>query len=441
MMGKNEIRQVENAFLREKYYYIDHKSGLQIYVFPKCLSTCYALFATKYGAVDNCFRIEGKGAYQRMPDGIAHFLEHKLFETEDDVTTDARFAALGASSNAFTSADMTAYEFSCTENVYESLAVLLEFVSEPYFTKENIAKEQGIIDQEIDMGDDAPMRRLYYELLNALYTVNPTRINVCGTHASIAEITPEHLYTCYRAFYQPSNMFLVVCGDVTPERVLALADEKITAGPSLAVERREEAEPPRIAQKIRYATMQIARPLFAIGVKDDCGNFGTAESVRRSLVLRIAGDWLFGSSSSFFEAAYRDGLLNNRFSAEYENYRTCGFFLFSGETDKPKEVYQRIIEELAAFQKAALPREDFSRIQKALYAEYIRDFDSTEEIANNLLSYRIFGVDLFDVGDIIHHITYEETVETIRSFFAEERFGMAVLMPSASADRIYYEKR
>lgn len=426
---KNEMVVKENSFLREKYYLISHKTGLQIYVFPKKMSTFYALFATKYGAIDNCFRLQGSPEWITVPDGIAHFLEHKLFETEDGEETDARFAAIGASSNAFTSSDMTAYEFSCTDHFYEALEILLDFVTHPYFTDENVKKEQGIIGQEIDMCDDMPMRRLYYEILNALYFYNPTRINVCGTQSSVSEITPDHLYTCYNVFYKPTNMTLVVCGDVDPARVEALVDTHITDRANGNIERYFVAEPNSVAQKRRSLSMQVARPLFAVGVKDSFPHPGTAHAVRRSLLFRIVSDWIFGTSSSFYEQLYDEGLLNAKFSAGYESYRTCGFFLFSGETDAPEVVYRRILEELEGVCLNPPSRDDFLRVRKALYAEYVRDFDSTEDIANNLLTYCMMDVDLLEVGEMINGITYDEAVDAMRELFREDRFAMATVLP------------
>ena len=324
---------------------------------------------------------------------------------------------------------MTAYEFSCTENFYESLEILLDFVTHPYFTEENVKKEQGIIGQEIDMCDDMPMRRLYYELLEALYVCNPTRINVCGTQASIAKITPEYLYTCYHVFYKPSNMMLVVCGDIDPDRVEKLVDTYVTTQKEADIERYFEAEPTNIVQKRRSVSMDVSRPLFAVGIKDTSPLIGTCEAVRRGLLFRIVSDWIFGTSSSFYENAYNEGLINARFSAGYENYRTCGFFMLSGETDDPEAVYQRILSEIEQVYLTPPLREDFLRVKKALYAEYIRDFDSTEEIANNLLSYRMMNVDLLEVGDIINGITYEETMAAMREFFCIDHFAMVTILP------------
>ena len=431
----NPITIKENHALRERYYKIIHPSGLEIFVIPKELSNYYALFGTRYGAIDNCFRTNDNEPFTRVPDGIAHFLEHKLFENEDGTETDTRFSSIGASANAFTSADMTAYEFTCTENFYEALEILLDFVTHPYFTKETVQKEQGIIGQEIAMCDDMPTRRLYYEILQALYHHDNTRINVCGTQGSIAQITPEHLYACYRTFYHPTNMTLVLCGKIDPQKVCAIADTYLPNAPApQEIDRYFEAEPDSVLKKRHTIHMDIARPMFAIGIKDVHAHAGTAEGVKRDYTLRIVSDLLFGTSSYFYEKAYDDGLLNARFSAGYEAYRTCAFFLLSGETDDPEEIYNRVLSTIRQAKQTPPAIEDFLRIKKALYAEFIRDFDSTEEIANNLLSLHFSGVDLLDTGDLINSITYQETVDAINDLFCEDFFSMATILPeSASA--------
>ena len=221
----SELKLTENKALGEKYYYTHHKSGLDIYIIPKNFTTSYALFSTKYGAIDNCFRLAGDKEFTRVPDGIAHFLEHKMFENEDGSDTFARFAKYGADANAFTGSAMTAYLFSCSDHFEENLEILLDYVTKPYYTPETVAKEQGIIGQEIRMGEDNPHRALYYNLMEALYKDSQIKINVAGTVESIAEITDKLLYKCYDVFYNLSNMMLVVNTAEDPEVVLRVADK------------------------------------------------------------------------------------------------------------------------------------------------------------------------------------------------------------------------
>lgn len=431
MRNKTTVTEVHHASLGEMYYRIEHRSGLDIYVFPKKMSTAYALFGTRYGSVDNCFRLAGEEDFARVPDGIAHFLEHKMFENEDGSDTNEKFTRLGAAANAYTSNEMTAYEFSCTENVYESLAVLLEYVTHPYYTVENIAKEQGIIGQEIGMYDDSPVWRIYYELLQLLYAKDNIRINVCGTVESIAEITPEHLYRCYNTFYHLSNMALIVCGDVDPNKVISVADEQLPESTEpLVIERYFEAEPDNVVAKRSTVKMDIGKTQFAIGLKDVRKKEGGNADAKHRLTVGLLIDILFGISGKFYNELYEEGLLNNSFSAFYETSQTAGFLMLTGESDAPETVYDRFVSAMREAKEHPPAHEDFERMKRVAYASYVRSFDSTDGIANNMLNAIFEGVDYLDIGELISGITYENAVSVLRSLFCEEYCVMAVLEPN-----------
>ena len=430
MRNKTEITEVRNQTVGEMYYRVAHKSGLSIYVFPKKMSTSYALFGTRYGAIDNCFRLSGEEAFARVPDGIAHFLEHKMFENEDGSDTNEKFTRLGAAANAFTSNEMTAYEFSCTENVYESLGILLDYVRHPYFTKENIAKEQGIIGQEIGMYDDNPIWRIYYELLRLLYVKDNIRINVCGTVESIAEITPEHLYRCYNTFYHLSNMALVICGDVDPDKVIAVADEYLPDSTEpIEIDRYFEAEPKEIAGKRSVIKLDIGKSQFAIGVKDTREKQGGRADAKHRITVGILVDILFGVSGRFYNELYDAGLINSSFASFYECSRTCAFLMLTGESDAPEKVYDRFVELMREAKKNPPPREDFERMKRVEYSSYVRGFDSTDGIANAMLAHIFEGVDLLEVGDILAEITYEDVISVMNELLDEDRYAMAVIEP------------
>lgn len=433
MKRETSIALHESKELREKYYCIHHKSGLDIYFIPKDLSVTYALFATRYGSIDNVFRLAGEESFARVPEGIAHFLEHKMFEAEDGTDTFERFAKIGASANAFTSNDMTAYEFSCTDHVYEALEILLDYVTHPYFTKENVEKEQGIIGQEIQMCDDNPMRRLYQELLGCLYSKDGVRINICGTKNTIAQITPELLYRCYNTFYQLSNMTLVICGKADCESIISVADKVLKEQTEEKIERYFEAEPKEVAKKRSAVPMSVGRPLFAIGIKDDRKPSLSGEDAKHAATLQIAGDLLFGVSSDFYNKMYDEGLLNATFSCGYEMTRTCGFFMLWGETDDPEVVYDRVVSWIAEKQKNPPSAEDFLRLKRMAYGAHMRIYDSSSEIAYAFLSDLFAGVDLFENADIIASITYEDVLGKIATFFKADRFSMSVITPMEDA--------
>ena len=278
--------EFHSAHLRERYTRLEHPSGLAIYVFPKALTTTYALFSTKYGSVDSCF-VNERGETVTSPDGVAHFLEHKLFDNPDGSDSFGRFSQLGADANAYTTYNRTAYLFSCTEGFSESLEELLRFVTTPYFTDASVRKEQGIIAEEIRMYEDNPWDRGFQRLLERMYPLHPVSRNVCGSVESIGEITPQLLYDCYHAFYRLSNMVLVVCGDVTVEQVLEVADRVLPsepARPALTSLRPKDLEPP-----LRHTVeerMQVSKPLFCIGFKDGTPGDTPEAPVMRPPTLR-----------------------------------------------------------------------------------------------------------------------------------------------------------
>ena len=244
----NEIKLTENRSINEKFYTLHHASGLDIYVIPKKHSTAFAVFGTRYGSADRTFKLAGEDDYLTVPDGVAHFLEHKMFENEDGTDAFALYAPFGGNANAFTSFTSTVYLFSCTEHFDENLRVLLSFVTSPHFTEETVRKEQGIIGEEIKMYIDNPSWRVYFNLLRALYVHHPVRVDIAGTVESIAQITPEILYRCYNTFYNLHNMALCICGDVTPEQVKAVADEVLKPAPEQEILRQYPDEPDEVCR-------------------------------------------------------------------------------------------------------------------------------------------------------------------------------------------------
>ena len=419
---------VINESLHEKYCLIHHKSGLTVYVFPKETSGTYALFATRYGSLDRTFRV-GDGDFVTVPDGIAHFLEHKLFEEEDGGDVFAKFAALGASANAYTSNEMTAYLFSATDHVPEALRTLLSFVTHPYFTEENVHKEQGIIAQEIGMYDDNPSARLYYALLEGLYREHNVRINIAGTVKTIAEITPELLYRCYRTFYHPSNMALAVCGPVTPEEVLAAVDEALPAAEPVRIERKYPDEPAALYRKDTVLHMEVGKPLFAFGVKDLAVFESPAERAKHGIAVDLLNDLMFSESTSFYTELYEKGLISDSFEAEYEWMNSCAFNAVSGESDYPEEVLAAVKERIAACRDNPPAREDFERLKKTVYADHIRSFESTESIASELINGAFHGVDFLTLGDIIRSVSYEDILELAGNYYEGKEIASVTILP------------
>ena len=411
----------------EKYYYARHKSGLDVYVIPKDFKTSFAMFSTKYGAIDNCFKLAGEEDFHEVPDGIAHYLEHKMFETEDGVDTFSRFAKYGANANAFTSGTMTSYLFSCTEHLRENLEILLDYVSKPYFTPENVEKERGIIGQEIRMYEDNPGSAIYYNLLEALYEKHQTRINVAGTVESIAKITPELLYDCYYTFYNFSNMTLCVSGRADMEMVLDVADRILPKREQKAIVRHYYEEKPEVCRKRIEAKFEVARPMFLIGVKDiDISPDGDAR-MKKKAQMGILVDMLFGSTSPFAIDVYESGLVNG-FDAGFDHGRSSSMVYLEGETDDPEAVYAKFLSYLEENRKNGLSREDFERIQRASYASYLKMFDSTK--LAQPFTYMIHDdCDPFDYGNAIRAVTFEEISALFDRLFHENYYAMSVVRP------------
>lgn len=416
-------------FLKEEYYKFKHKSGLEVYVFPKKLSTAYALFATRYGSIDSRFKLAGDKDFTTVPDGIAHYLEHKMFENPNGEDTFQRYAKFGANANAYTSTTMTAYLFSCTSNFKESLGVLLDFVSTPYFTPETVAKEQGIIAQEIRMYDDHPFRKLYQTMLESLYEKHNIRKNVAGTVESISHITSDILYECYRVFYNLSNMALIVCGDVTIDEVNEVCDKVLKTQQPVEIIRDAPDEKPEVFKAKAEIEMQVAKPLFGIGIKDVAIPADGIGRMKKSAAADILNDVLFGKSGEFYNTLYEEGLLSNQFDVSYEIDKSYAFNSLFGESKSPETVYKRFVSCVENARKNGLPFEDFERSKRALYAAMVKCFDSTDDIANYMLDFIFDDGDLLDYVDILSKTTFEDVTALLHSAYKPEYYTLAVVNP------------
>ena len=424
-----DIQWREDTTLRERYARMVHPSGLEILVCPKKLSTCYAILAAKYGSLDS--RFTDRDGPQQAPEGVAHFLEHKLFAQQDGGDVMAAFAALGANADAYTANDRTAYLFSCVEHVEDALQTLLEFVTHPYFTEENVEKEKGIIAQEIGMYEDNPNNRLYYALLSCLYQVHDIRQPVGGSKASIQKITPEWLYRCYHAFYCPSNMVLVVCGNVTVEQVLAKVDAlTLPQGERCALRLLQQEGAVSAAARMEVR-MAVSRPMVAIGLKDIAVPQDPEARERRGLCMDLLNDLLFGKSGSFYTRLYGAGKISDEFYAHYESVADCAFNYLYAECDAPEALLQEVEQCLERAMHTPPPEEDFLRLQRCYYADYVRAFDSTSEIAEMLLDAAVRGSELFRLGELIRSITYGEVLALLQTFYQGRQLSMATVIPSA----------
>ena len=402
----NKIREIKNELLNDSYFEIDHKSGFKIFVYPKeNYSSAYAVFGTKYGSIDTCFRVEGNEEFTTVPEGIAHFLEHKLFESEE-LDAFARYAKTGASANAYTSFDKTCYLFQCSGNFEKSLEILLDFVSNPYFTEQTVQKEQGIIGQEIKMYQDEPGWESLFALLRAMYHHHPVRIDIAGTVESISHITAELLYECYETFYNPANMALAVVGNVTVEQVLEIADRMLKPKTSKKIERKFQIEPETVVEDTIIRNLAVSMPIFAIGYKEkiDTPNRTLKETLESNILLDIIG----GKTSNLYEEMLTDGLINTTFDIEYFEGFGYSAHIFNGESTEPEKVRERINKEIEKMKKQGIDKETFDRIKKKHYGGFIMNFNDIDSLANALIGGYFNGDGLYDQLEVLESITLHD---------------------------------
>ena len=429
MSNNPRMTEFTSALLGERYVRIEHASGLPIYVFPKKLTTTYALFAVNFGSIDHAFCERGKEPIE-LPDGVAHFLEHKLFDNEGGYDSFERFASVGADANAYTSYNRTAYLFSCTSGFDQALSELLRFVTHPYFTDESVAKEQGIIAQEIREYEDNPWERCFQQLLEAMYHEHPVKKNICGTVESIAQITPTLLYECHRLFYDLSNMALVVCGDVSVEEVLRVADRELTGVHHCTVDRCRVDEPIAVKEQYLECERAVSKPIFSIGIKDPFVPENAEERLRRDATMVLLDEILFSHSGEFYNTLFEENIITTNFAGGYSCARDFGFHSISGESDTPQIVLERLKAYLGRLLNEGLSQEDVERCRRVLYADELRSYDSTDEIAFRLQSYVLEGLDLFSYPQLLGEISREELEAALAQMLREECIALSVVRPT-----------
>lgn len=430
-----ELCRISNDWLGESYYDITHKSGLRIFVFPKKLTTFYAVLGTRFGGVDHSF-IDENGKRAELPVGTAHFLEHKLFDRKNG-SSDETFSCLGAEANAYTSYSTTRYLFSTTENFHECLAELMRFMTEPYFTKKSMKKEQGIIGQEIKMYADNPYAVGNENMLRGLYQKSNLKDTICGSIESISKITDKTLYSAHRAFYAPENMALSVCGNVTPESVLETVDRALEGKSFTPAAKKEKAdEPSEVASAYIEQSMRVARPIFFLGMKDKVDGLDTVERRRRSCAMTLTNNMLFSSSGEFYNRLLSEKLISPGFSFGYTSTRDSAYESFSGETDHPEKVVELIREKIASARRDGLSREDFERCRRVMLSGYIRLFDSSEEIADDVVLNSWFSnCAPFSTPEVISSVTLERCEQVLREVLDNENQTLSIIKPLLEVKR------
>ncbi len=405
--------------------YVKHKSGLDIYICEmEGFSSTEALFGTKYGSVNTMFKMRDDKEYTVVPEGIAHFLEHKLFENEDCDVFEL-YAKTGANGNAYTSFDRTCYLFSCSKNYQDSLRILLDFVQKPYFTKENVDKEQGIIGQEIQMTNDNPEWRVIFNMLRCMYHNHPVKIDIAGTIESIAKIDADLLYKCYNTFYNLNNMVLAIAGNVNADEVLSICDECLKECEDKGLETVFPEEPESIVQSEIYETQPVGTPIFHIGYK--CRPCNGQERLTKSVALTMATALITDASSDIYQKLLKEEIINSTFGSEI--FCGDGYFsvIFSGESTDPKKLRDSIISEVKRMSDEGVNEKDFQRIKKCMYGSLIRQLNNVDIIASMMLDAYMSGIEPYDVINTVSEMTSDTILEYVRTELDKDKLVMSVV--------------
>lgn len=413
-----------HPLLGDTIYTGEHPSGLTIFVWPRPTArSTYAVFATRYGSVHNSLPTP-EGGSETVPAGIAHFLEHKLFESEDGDAF-ARFANTGASANAYTSFDRTAYLFQATENVLPSLDILLDFVQHPYFTEETVQKEQGIIGQEIRMCEDSPGRLLLFNLLRGLYHTHSVRVEIAGTVESIADITPDLLYRCYNQYYNLHNMALVVAGPVIPESVWEAADRLLKPAAPLALPAMRLDEPDTVCCAYTEAVMPVSAPLFYVGFKEPQRALAAQDAAGALVLLEL----LAGDSSPLYTQLMQQALINDQFSYEYFNGPGYGIWLFGGESAEPERVRQLLCERVEELQQNGIDAAAFEAVRRGVYGRLVSELEEPSACAELLLDHWVSGMQPLAPLDALAALTPEGLHKQLCERIQTHRCSLSVVRP------------
>ena len=423
----NNVKTVTSNRLKNEYKVLKHKSGLTVYMFkmPKH-SSAYAVVSTNYGSVNVSFN------ETISPYGVAHFLEHKLFQNQDGTDAFELFAKTGANANAFTSFEKTSYLFSCTEDFEKNLEILLDFVFNPYFTEESVEKEKGIIAQEIKMYNDEAGWQVFVNLMKLLYHNHPIREDIAGSVDSISEITPQTLYDCYKAFYHPSNMTLAVTGNFDENVVETLCDKIVKKTVPFETKLCKNNEPDQIKGSFYETQMDISIPYFQIGFKGE--NKGLLQNEINSIYGEILTDILVGDTSPLYEKLYNKGLINDTFGGEVMSGSDFYVTVFSGESKNPKLVYKKLKEKIEYYKKNGISNEDFEIAKRSLYGRYVRIFSRKSSVASLLTSCHFSSLEMYDIIEKIAAAKKEDVERILKETLICEKSALSVIKPKSKRE-------
>lgn len=419
---------IENTKVKEKVYIEKLENGLTVMIIPKKGTIKkYAIWGTHYGSIDNNFVVPGEKEATKVPDGIAHFLEHKMFEQPNGTNSLDTLTAIGANANAYTTNDHTAYLFECTDNFEEAFDELADYIQHPYFTDENVEKEKGIIGQEIMMYDDYPEWAIYMNAIKAMYSKNPVRIDIAGTIESIKKIDKDILYKCYNTFYNPSNMALVLCGDFEPkEAIKGIKKRLLPIKQNGEIKRIYEEEPMEIAKKKIETQMEVSIPIFMIGYKVPKNE---EKIVKQHIGIEILLNLIAGKSSKLYKQMYEEGYLKSPLDLDFEFAANYAHILIGGQSKNPEKVLQALNEEIENKKTNGIQDEDFERIKKMIYGEYVREYNEVGDIARMFLADYFKGINSFEYLENYNQITKEYVEQLLKETFKEEKQVISIINP------------
>ena len=421
------MQNIENSKVKEKLYMEKLKNGLTVMIIPKKgIQKKYIIWGTNYGSNDNRFIVPGENEITEVPKGVAHFLEHKMFEQENgrnslDVLTD-----IGVSANAYTTNDHTAYLYEATDNFYEALDEFMDYVQHPYFTDENVEKEKGIIGQEIMMYDDYPQWKVYLNALECMYYNNPVKLDITGTIETISHIDKDILYKCYKTFYNPSNMAMVVAGDFEPEKLLEEIKKRLVNNKSNGeIKRIFDEEPQEIVKSYVEQNMEVSMPLFTIGIKDTPAE--EKERVRKNIAIEILLNMIIGASSDLFKELYNKGNCYWSPSIEYDFNKNYAHILLTGQSNNPQELFEMFKQQVKYSIENGLNEEDVERTKKMIYGEYIKEYDDVVDISRMFLSDYFKGINSFDYLENVEIVNLEYLNQILKDVFQERKMILSVV--------------
>lgn len=421
----------KNTRLGERYTEILHASGLRVFVYPKKCSSIYAILEVGIGSLDREY-VDANGNEQSMPAGIAHYLEHKMFENEDGVNSDMRFSALGADANAFTTYDRTSYLFNTTGSLSSCLSELFRMVLRPYFTDESVEKERGIIAEEIRGAQDHPWERAYVQVLKGMYENHTVREEIAGSEQSIALITPELLYRCTDTFYVPSNMTLAICGDVTPAAVMRIVDKYFpTESAPVQFARKQYKETREVHSTRMTSYLPVPKPIFYIGLKDTDISDDAEERIRKDACMTLLFELMFSMSGKLCSDMFEKELIAYGLYYGYSICKRVAFGTVAGESEQPETVFARVLEHIENLKRDGIPQEEFERCKRVGYGNFVSEFDSPENIVNMLLSFADDGSEMLAYADLLQSLTLEQVTHYLHECFKPEYMCLSVVYPEA----------